>query len=123
MISVQECQSRILSQIGQATPPEVIPVKKSLGRCLAVEIQGPFGVPPRDSSAVDGYAVSSRDLPRDGVVELRVVGELPAGSVFERVVQRGEAVRIMTGAPLPKGVDSVVPQEDVERSGDHVLIR
>jgi molybdopterin molybdotransferase len=101
----------------------VIPVKKSLGRVLAVEILAPFDVPPSDNSAVDGYAISSRDLPGEGVVERRVVGELPAGSVFERVVQRGEAVRIMTGAPLPKGVDSVVPQEDVERSGDHVLIR
>ena len=122
MITVPECQSRVLSQITQATPPEVIPVKKSLGRVLAVEIRAPFDVPPSDNSAVDGYAIGSRDLPREGVVELRVVGELPAGSLFERVVQRGEAVRIMTGAPLPKGVDSVVPQEEVERRSDHVLI-
>ena len=122
MISVSDAQSRILSEITQVTPPELIPVAHSLGRVLAVDVRAPFDVPPSDNSAVDGYAVSSQDIPKEGLQALRVIGDLPAGSVFDRVVQRGETIRIMTGAPLPKGVDSVLPQELVKSSGDEVLV-
>ena len=122
MISVSDAQSRILSAITQVTPPELIPVAESLGRVLAMDVRALFDVPPSDNSAVDGYAVSSQDIPKEGLQALRVIGDLPAGSVFDRVVQRGETIRIMTGAPLPKGVDSVLPQELVKSSGDEVLV-
>ncbi|HLC41561.1 MAG TPA: gephyrin-like molybdotransferase Glp [Methylomirabilota bacterium] len=122
MISVPDALSRILSAITRVVPPELIPVANSLGRVLATDVRAPFNVPPSDNSAVDGYAVSNQDIPTEGLHALRVIGDLPAGTVFDQVVQRGEAIRIMTGAPLPKGVDTVLPQEVVRTSGDKVLI-
>src|SRR5206468_1825532 len=80
----------------------------------------PFDVPPTDNSAVDGYAVGATDIPASGTRELTVVADLPAGAVFPGALATGQAVRIMTGAPIPTGADTVYPQEIVERSGSHV---
>jgi molybdopterin molybdotransferase len=79
-------------------------------------------VPPTDNSAVDGYAVSSADIPASGTRELTVVGDLPAGDVFTGALRPGESIRIMTGAPMPAGADTVYPQENVERVGDRVRV-
>jgi molybdopterin molybdotransferase len=72
-------------------------------------------VPPADNSAVDGYAVRSADLDARGPVTLRLVGDLAAGATFGGRLAAGEALRIMTGAPMPAGADTVVPQELAER--------
>ncbi len=122
MISVQEGQAHILAQVTSVTPPELVPVAHALGRVLADDLQAPFDVPPADNSAVDGYAVSSADLPVSGAATLHVIADLPAGSVFDGAVKPGQAVRIMTGAPVPAGADTVVPQELVERVGDAIKI-
>ncbi len=122
MISVQEGQAHILAQVTSVTPPELVPVAHALGRVLADDLQAPFDVPPADNSAVDGYAVSSADLPVSGAATLHVIADLPAGSVFDGAVKVGQAVRIMTGAPVPAGADTVVPQELVERVGDAIKI-
>ncbi|MFQ5897081.1 MAG: gephyrin-like molybdotransferase Glp [Candidatus Methylomirabilia bacterium] len=118
MISVAEAQIRILDQVTTESPPELIPLPLALGRVLAEELRAPFNVPPTDNSAVDGYAVGSVDIPSQGTATLRVVADLPAGSVFERTLTGGETIRIMTGAPIPAGADTVIPQELVEREGD-----
>ena len=117
MISVREGQQRILDRVAKVTSPEVIPVVDALDRVLAEDMQAPFDVPPSDNSAVDGYAVAAADIPADGTRELTVIGDLPAGSVFEGSVRSGETLRIMTGAPMPAGADTVYPQEIVDRDG------
>ncbi len=122
MISVADAQARILEQVGRVAPPEVVPVGDCLGRVLAEDVRAGLDVPPTDNSAVDGYAVRSADIPATGLRELRVVADLPAGAVFEATLGPGEALRIMTGAPMPAGADTVYPQEIVERSGPAVRI-
>ena len=115
MISVREGQERILAHITTATAPEIVSAPEALGRVLADILTAPFDVPPTDNSAVDGYAVSSADIPPEGTRDLTVVADLPAGSVYNGVLRAGEAVRIMTGAPMPAGADTVYPQEVVVR--------
>ena len=122
MIGVREGQERVLGQITAAVPPEVVPVTRALARVLATDVQAPFDVPPADNSAVDGYAVGSGDIPSTGTRELEVVGDLAAGTVFTGTLGAGQAVRIMTGAPMPAGADTVYPQEIVERSGRSVRV-
>jgi molybdopterin molybdotransferase len=123
MLAVREGQEHILGRIAGPVPTEVIPVTGALGRVTAADVQAPFDVPPADNSAVDGYAVGSGDLPAEGVRELTVVGDLAAGGVFAGTLVSGEALRIMTGAPMPAGADTVYPQEIVERTGDRVRVR
>src|SRR5215467_6381539 len=122
MISVQDAQAHILAQVAQAAPPEVVAVTAALGRVLAEDVRAAFDVPPTANSAVDGYAVRSADLPSSGPRGLTVVGDLPAGAVYDGTIGPGEALRIMTGAPMPAGADTVYPQELVERSGDSVSV-
>ncbi|HEU4438265.1 MAG TPA: gephyrin-like molybdotransferase Glp [Methylomirabilota bacterium] len=122
MISVRDAQARILAQVDRVAPPEVIPVGSALGRVLAEDVRAAFDVPPTDNSAVDGYAVRGDDIPSVGVRELAVVADLAAGAVFEDAIGPGEALRIMTGAPMPAGADTVYAQEVVERVGRRVRI-
>jgi len=122
MISVRDGQTHILVQVGSAVPPEVVPVTRALGRVLATDVQAPFDVPPADNSAVDGYAVGSGDIPSAGTRELTVVGDLAAGAVFGGTLAPGQTLRIMTGAPIPAGADTVYPQEVVERTGERVRV-
>jgi len=122
MIAVREGQEHILDQIAGPVPPEVVPVTRALARVLAVDVQAPFDVPPADNSAVDGYAVASAEIPVTGSRELDVVGDLAAGAVFTDTLRPGQALRIMTGAPMPAGADTVYPQEVVERTGDRVRV-
>jgi len=122
MISVQSAQQHVLDGIAAATPPEIVPLGLGRGRVLAEDVRATFDVPPTDNSAVDGYAVSSADMPATGHARLDVIAELAAGRVFSGALQRGQAIRIMTGAPLPAGADTVYPQEIVERDGSAVAI-
>ena len=122
MISVHDGQARILSQVTAVAPPELFPIGRALGRVLAENIRSEMDVPPTDNSAVDGYAIGSMDIPSSGTRELTVVADLPAGAVFSGALQRGQALRIMTGAPMPSGADTVYPQEIVDRRGDRVVV-
>ncbi|HET8579076.1 MAG TPA: gephyrin-like molybdotransferase Glp [Methylomirabilota bacterium] len=122
MISVHDGQAHILSRVTTVAPPELLPIGLGLGRVLAEDIRSEMDVPPTDNSAVDGYAVGSTDIPTGGRRELTVVADLPAGAVFSGALQRGQALRIMTGAPMPAGADTVYPQEIVDRRGDRVVV-
>jgi molybdopterin molybdotransferase len=122
MISVADAQARILASIARPTEPETVPLGRALGRVAAREVAAPFDVPPADNSAVDGYAVRSADLDSRAPVALRIVGDVAAGGTFEGDVGAGEAVRIMTGAPMPTGADTVVPQELAEAGGGVVRV-
>jgi len=124
MISVEEAIRRILEHIPRLGK-ERWPSLHSLGRVLAEDIIAPRNIPPWNNSAMDGYAVRWEDIQEASPkkpVELKVLTDLPAGHIFKGVVGLGEAVRIMTGAPLPSGADTVVQVEDTEKSGPRVRI-
>ncbi len=116
MISVEEARDRILAFVDRL-PPERRALLDALGQVLAEDIVAPFDLPPLDNTAMDGYAVRSSDTTGAGPGhprELRVVADLAAGYVLEMAVGPGEAVRIMTGAPMPPGADAVVPFEETD---------
>jgi molybdopterin molybdotransferase len=113
MISVEEALDKILEFV-DVLDGEDKPLLDCFGQVLDEDVYAPFDVPPRDNSAMDGYAVQSASI--QGASEhqpkfLRIIGEVAAGSVPGMVVRMGTAVRIMTGAPLPQGADVVVPFE------------
>jgi molybdopterin molybdotransferase len=120
MISVRDGQNHILAQIERTVSPEIVAITDALGRVTVDDLHAPFDVPPADNSAVDGYAFASAHA--DGARELRVIADLPAGSVFGGALSAGQTIRIMTGAPIPAGADTVCPQELATRSGDRVAI-
>jgi molybdopterin molybdotransferase len=122
MLSVSAAQSQILARIPSPAPPEVVTVAGALGRVLAEDVRSTTDVPPTDNSAVDGYAVGAADIPRTGTRPLDVVADLPAGALYAETLRRGQALRIMTGAPIPGGADTVYPQEVVTRSGPRIEV-
>jgi molybdopterin molybdotransferase len=125
MIEFEEARALVLSAL-KTRPPESVLLAGALGRTLARDIEARENIPPFDKATMDGYALKAEDIRtagKDAAVELEVLEDLPAGRVSRRSVGRGQAVRIMTGAPLPKGADAVVMVEDTERSGGRVMIR
>ena len=90
---------------------ESVPVPEALGRVLAADVVSPVSVPPHDNSAMDGYAFAGRALAAGAALQLRVVGTAMAGKAWAGACGDGECVRIMTGAIMPAGLDTVVPQE------------
>jgi molybdopterin molybdotransferase len=113
MIDLEDAQ-RLVLEACPPLAPVAVAAADGLGRVLAVDVVAGEDVPPFANSAVDGYAVHASDL-EDVPAELPVVGEVAAGAEpFPRPVAAGEAVRIMTGAPLPKGADAVAMVEDSE---------
>jgi molybdopterin molybdotransferase len=90
---------------------EAIPIEEALGRVLSASIYAQVNVPPMDNSAMDGYAFAQSSL--DDSEELKLIGQSFAGHPFDGVVGRGQCVRIMTGAMMPQGTDTVVMQENV----------
>ncbi|MEK7346508.1 MAG: gephyrin-like molybdotransferase Glp [Pseudomonadota bacterium] len=92
------------------------------GRILAQDVVSPISVPPHDNSAMDGYALRGSDLKTDRPSLLKVVGTALAGTAWPGQVQAGECVRIMTGAIMPTGLDTVAPQELVHVAGDTVQV-
>jgi molybdopterin molybdotransferase len=116
MISVEEALERILSYVS-ILPAEEKPILDALGQVAGEDIVSGIDIPPLDNTAMDGYAVIASDTTgASGAapVTLRVVGELAAGYLFEGAVAPGTAVRIMTGAPMPRGADAVVPFEETD---------
>lgn len=100
-----------------------VPIAEAVGRVLAEAVVAAEDVPPFVNTAVDGYAVRAADV-ADAPVRLKVVDEVAAGASTDRQVGAGEAIRIMTGAPMPAGADAAVMVEDTERVGENeVLIR
>jgi molybdopterin molybdotransferase len=116
MISVEEALEKILQAV-DALEEESVPLLESLGQVLAEDIKSDINVPPLDNSAMDGYAVQAKDTKgatKESPKFLRVIDTVMAGSISEREVVPGTAIRIMTGAPVPEGADSVVQFEDTD---------
>lgn len=99
---------------------ESVPLRNSLGRVLAEDIHSPCNVPNHDNSAMDGYAFNADDLQTDSETRLKVIGTAFAGSAFAGKLSPGECVRIMTGAVMPAGSDTVVVQERVQVDGEYI---
>ena len=97
-----------------------VPLRDSLGRVLAVDIHSPCNVPNHDNSAMDGYALNADDLQANGETRLKIVGTAYAGNAYDGTLGQGDCVRIMTGAVMPAGCDTVVVQERVTVDGDHI---
>lgn len=119
MISVEEALAACLA-LTRVLPGERVALAEAAGRVLAEPVFAKRDQPPFAASAMDGYAVRMDDAVPGA--ELRVVGEAPAGRAWDREIGAGEALRIFTGAPLPKGAERIVIQEDVTRDGDVITI-
>jgi molybdopterin molybdotransferase len=101
---------------------EKVAIRAALGRVLARDVISPIDVPAQDNSAMDGYALRSADLAAAGETTLAVAGSGFAGGAFRGSVGAGECVRIMTGATMPEGLDTVVPQEFVRVEGTSIVV-
>jgi molybdopterin molybdotransferase len=124
VISLSDVQAEILGAVACLEPIEARR-RDALGLVTARDVIAGDAVPPFANTAMDGYAVRAADTAGagpDAPVRLDVVGELPAGRAPEEAVGQGEAIRIMTGAPMPDGADAVVMVEYTERDGDEVRV-
>ncbi|MFN2414436.1 MAG: gephyrin-like molybdotransferase Glp [Pyrinomonadaceae bacterium] len=120
MIPVTEALRVVVEKAG-ALGSERVPLDEAVGRVLASDVFADTDLPPFDRAQMDGYAVRSEDL-RETPARLRLVGEAAAGSGWRGTVGAGEAVRIMTGAPLPEGADSVQQVEVTRETEDGALV-
>ncbi|MDO9062718.1 MAG: molybdopterin molybdotransferase MoeA [Bradyrhizobium sp.] len=113
MMSVDEAVAIIAARVSAVPEVESVALGQADGRILARDIKAPLPLPPFTNSAVDGYAVRGGDLPQDEEQAFQIAGRVQAGASAGEAVQRGQAVRIFTGAPMPDGADTVFMQEDV----------
>jgi molybdopterin molybdotransferase len=121
-LPVETARRVIRELVAPITANERVAVRASLGRVLGEDIVSTVDVPAHDNSAMDGFAVRGADLRPDGETRLHEVGSAYAGRVFGGVVGPGECVRVMTGAVMPPGTDTVVVQEVVRLEGDRVIV-
>lgn len=119
MLTSQEAIDIVLATV-RPLPPVEVPLAEALGRVLAAPVRARWDVPPADNSAMDGYAFAYAG--QEEGAELPLAGFVPAGSPLERSVASGAAVKIMTGAPLPAGCDTVTPLEETAESGGGVRL-
>ncbi len=120
LLDVAAARQRILKLVEPLTARERVDIRAGLGRVLATDIVSSKKIPPHTNSAMDGYAVRAEDMAEDR--QLRVAGVALAGAPYTGIVQAGECVRIMTGAVLPKGADSVIMQEHVHATDGMIAI-
>ncbi|MEC6814366.1 bifunctional molybdopterin-guanine dinucleotide biosynthesis adaptor protein MobB/molybdopterin molybdotransferase MoeA [Photobacterium toruni] len=117
MLSVEQGRQRILTHIKTIDNPQTVELKQALGRIVHTDILSPVNVPQHTNSAMDGYAIRSQDI---NLNSYTVVGQVLAGHHYPHPLQTGEAVRIMTGAPVPQGADTVIMREQAHQDGDTV---
>jgi molybdopterin molybdotransferase len=118
MMSVDEAVGIIAARVTAVGDVETVALTEADGRILAKGIDASLPLPPFTNSAVDGYAVRSRDLPQQGEAAFPVAGRVQAGASAGEAIRPGHAVRIFTGAPMPDGADTVFMQEDVRVDQD-----
>lgn len=124
-ISVEQAMEQILQYTPVINETEEVELNKAGGRILAQDMVAEFNNPPFDRSPVDGYACKAEDLAgasSEHPVKLKVMEEIDAGQYSERVMESGQAVRIMTGAAIPKGCDCCIFQEDTDYGEETVEI-
>jgi molybdopterin molybdotransferase len=121
-LKLSDALSRILAEVQPVAGREMLAVRSALGRVLSTDVVSRINVPSHTNSAMDGYALIGAELSADGETSLSVIGTAAAGRPFGGKVDSGQCVRIMTGAPMPAGADTVVMQENVVREGDAAFI-
>ncbi|AVZ78204.1 molybdopterin molybdenumtransferase MoeA [Zoogloeaceae bacteirum Par-f-2] len=121
-LRAEEARHAMLDALTPIRGVERVAIRAALNRVLAEAVIAPFDVPAHDNSAMDGYAVRAADLAPDAETRLEVVGTAFAGKAFSGLVGPGQAVRIMTGAVMPHGADTVVVQEEVRVEGAQVVV-
>jgi molybdopterin molybdotransferase len=121
-LHVEKARAAIRACLAPVAASERVPLRTALGRVLAEDIVPAFDVPGHDNSAMDGYAVRSADLGPDSESVLEEIGTALAGRAYEGNVGAGQCVRVMTGAVLPSGADTVVVQEIVRVDGKRIAI-
>ncbi len=119
-LPVPLAQQLVRNAVTPIIDTETLPLKQALGRILAADLVSPIAVPSHDNSAMDGYALRGSDLSASPVT-LKVIGKAFAGHPYPHQVHTGECVRIMTGAVLPRGCDSVIPHELVKDASESAV--
>jgi len=124
MISVEEALKTILVNF-RPLGLEKINILEARGRVIGEDVFAPRNIPSANNSARDGYALRCADIKdasREKPVKLKIIEDIPAGTLAVKIIKKGEAARIMTGAVLPEGADSVVHQEDTMKEGKTVIV-
>lgn len=114
LIPVQDALAQILAEVSAVNGCERLPIGQARGRTLYDPVIAAFNVPTHTNSAVDGYAIRAEEVPEHGKRSLKLGGHAFAGKPFLGEVKSGHCIRIMTGAPVPEGLDAVIMQEHVE---------
>ena len=121
-LPIETAREFIARLVPRVEAVEMLALRSALGRTLARDIVSAIDVPSHDNSAMDGYALRGLDLANDGATTLRLAGTGYAGAAFGGTPAPGECVRIMTGAVMPDGLDTVLPQEFASLTGDTVTL-
>jgi molybdopterin molybdotransferase len=122
LLRLEDMQRLIEERIVPVSETERVSLHDARGRVVAGDVRAPVDLPPFDNSAVDGYAVRHADLSCEGDTRLTISGRLTAGTQSNLALKSGHAIRIFTGAAMPKGADTVFMQEDVKVDGEHVTV-
>jgi molybdopterin molybdotransferase len=120
LIPLDEALAMLAERLQPVVPIETVPTMGAERRVLAEDVVAEVSAPPFPSSGMDGYAFRFADLPASGPAVLRIGARVAAGHVHDGELSSGEAARIFTGAPVPKGLDTVAMQEDCRVEGDRV---
>jgi molybdopterin molybdotransferase len=123
LLGVDAALALVAARVVPVVGEEIVPLAEAAGRILAQDLVAAMNVPPHANSAVDGYAVAHADLHPDRDTVLPVTGRAAAGHPLGRPTERGEAIRIFTGAPMPDGADTVMMQEDCTLAGGKVTLK
>ena len=122
-LTVDEARSLIESQAKPTSCINKTDIRSTLGRYIAEDILSNINVPSHTNSAMDGYAINGDDISLNTDTELTIICTVLAGQPFDGEIERGQCARIMTGGMMPKGTDTVIMQEDVERTNDIITIQ
>ena len=122
LLAIDDVERLIGERVTPVAETETVALKDARGRVLAADVVAPIDLPPFDNSAVDGYAVRHADLGAKAKRRSPIVDRLTAGRAAAQAVGAGEAIRIFTGAPMPRGADTVFMQEDVRTEGGAVIV-
>ncbi len=119
-LTVPDAKARIQGQLSVIEGTRTVAIREALGQVLAQEVLSPINVPAHDNSAMDGYALRGDDIKAEQPTRLQCVGTAFAGKMYEGLIEPGQCIRIMTGAVMPRGCDTVVIQENVQVEGDQL---
>lgn len=122
VLSVDAARKNIFSKMIAITQTQKLPLRDALNRYLSADIISAINVPNHNNSAMDGYAINGADIPTSGITTFKVIGTAFAGKLFQKKCLSGQCVRIMTGAAMPSGTDTVIMQEHVQRDNDLISI-